>query len=190
VWTLRELGRGVAVRRVVEDDVDGIFAVHGDPAVYRLDPDETHADTAYTRTWLAPILERWTIDGLGYWTVLVPAAWWPEGVVGGVPGDDGRVIAGLGGVQVRETPSERMLNVYYRLGPAVQGRGIASAVVVAAIAAAGECIPDLDLVVRTRPDNGQARRVAERAGFVFEGFATDEERMVRYRYSQRPPSAR
>jgi RimJ/RimL family protein N-acetyltransferase len=63
-----------------------------------------------------------------------------------------------------------VLNVYYRLAPEVQGRGLAGHIVSASIQAAAELAPGIDLVVRTRPANAAARRVAERAGFVDQGL--------------------
>jgi len=80
------------------------------------------------------------------------------------------VHAGLGGIHHHTIAGVPVLNVYFRFGPEVQGRGLAGAVVAEAIRMAPHVAPDVDLVVRTRPANAAARRVAERAGFVDEGL--------------------
>lgn len=157
-------------RAVTPADAPGVLSVHGDPRVYTLDPHETHSDVAHSRRFIAPMIEHWKRRTFGYWVVLVPADWWPEGVPGDVAGDADRVHAGLGGVQRHLVAGQPVLNVYFRLAPAVQGRGLAGRVVDAAARMAPEVTPGVDLVVRTRPANSAARRVAERAGFVDEGL--------------------
>ena len=72
----------------------------------------------------------------------------------------------MGGVRHHVMAGEDVLNVYYRLAPDVQGRGLAGRLLDACIALAPQVAPGADLVVRTRPANVAARRVAERAGFV------------------------
>lgn len=169
------LADGVLLRRPTAADVPGLWAVHGDPAVYRFDPPEVHPNQAYTAGWLSPITEHWERHGFGYWVVLVPVGWWPGGRLGLDPADDGRVVAGMGGIRRHETPDrDCVLNVYYRLAPAVQGRGLARAIVDRVLRTAAEVLPGADLVVRTRPDNAAARRVAERAGFADLGIDPDE----------------
>ncbi|MBJ7603114.1 MAG: GNAT family N-acetyltransferase [Candidatus Dormibacteraeota bacterium] len=58
-----------------------------------------------------------------------------------------------------------ILNVYYRFSPSVWGNSYASEVVRTAIKLAQRWLPDFPLVVRTRPANAAARRVAEKSGF-------------------------
>jgi len=166
---------GVLLRRPTAADVPGLWSVHGDPAVYAFDPAEVHPDHAHTARWLTPITDHWEQHGFGYWVVLVPADWWPGGEIGADPADGGRVVAGMGGIRRYETPrGDRVLNVYYRLAPAVHGRGLAGSVVDQAIEIAGYVLPGADLVVRTRPSNAAARRVAERAGFIDLGMDPTE----------------
>lgn len=157
---------GVRFRRPVEDDAPGVLSVHGDPRVYVFDPHEVQADLAAARLFLTPMLGHWAQHGFGYWTVLVPSAWWPNGVPGPQDVDEGRTHGGLGGIQHYLMAGEPVLNVYFRLAPDVQGRGIAGALMTTAMALAPALAPGRDLVVRTRPGNTAARRVAERAGFT------------------------
>jgi [ribosomal protein S5]-alanine N-acetyltransferase len=165
-WERVDLGDGVIVRRVTPADAAGVLAVHGDPRVYELDPELTHADLAASEAFLLPVVQHWDEHGFGLWSVLVPRSWWPDGEAASLPDDGGRVHAGMGGIRHYSMVGEAVLNVYYRLGPAVQGRGLAGRLLDASLRMAPEVAPGLDLVVRTRPINVAALRVAERAGFV------------------------
>ena len=171
---LREIGR--------EDDLPGVHQVHADPRVYEYDPDETHPDLEHTRKFLTPLQTHWAEHGFGYWTVLVPPSWWPAGVEGSRAGDDGRRVAGLGGVQNFELLGTAVFNVYFRLAPEVQGRGLGTAILRAALDCAAEVGPCLDVVVRTRPANIAAQRTAERAGFVHEGTVPGDTSMLLLRH--------
>ena len=165
-WERVDAGDGVVLRRVVAADAAGVLAVHGDPRVYELDPDLTHPDLAASARFLAPALEHWDEHGFGFWSVLVPTAWWPHGAPAPLPEDGDRVGAGMAGIRHHVLVGEPVLNVYYRFAPQVQGRGLAGRALDACVRMAPEVAPGIDLVVRTRPANAAARRVAERAGFV------------------------
>lgn len=182
-WTRIEAADGVLLRAPTLADAPGCFAIHGDPMVYRYDPQETHHDLEQTRAFLAPMLTHWAEHGYGYWAVLVPSEVWPEGVGGTEDADGGRVLAGLGGIQHYTMAGTGVLNTYYRFATAVQGRGLARALLTQVLATAPLVAPELDVVVRTRPANAVARHVAERAGFVDEGLepGTTDMQLLRYR---------
>lgn len=155
----------VRLRRPTVDDAPGVLAVHGDPRVYEHDPHETQTDLADARRFLDPILRHWADHDFGYWTVLVPTSWWPGGAPAAPPDDGDRVNGGMGGIQRYDMAGEPVLNVYFRLAPAIHGRGVAGLILREAVALAHRIAPGTDLVVRTRPANAAARWVAERAGF-------------------------
>lgn len=186
-WEHVDAGDGVVLRRPVAEDAAGVLAVHGDPRVYEHDPHLTQADLASAQSFLVEPLEHWDRWGFGFWTVLVPATWWPGGVPGPLPTDDGRVHAGLAGIRHHVMVDEPVLNVYFRLAPQVQGRGLAGRLVRAAAQMASQVAPGVDLVVRTRPANGAARRVAERGGFVDEGLEPGDPGMRLLRLAARAP---
>lgn len=169
-WARIEMDGGALLRRPVPGDVPGVYAVHRDPAVYQHDPQEVHPDADHSARFLAPMLDHWDRHGFGYWSILVPASVWPAGEPGADSADGDRVFAGLGGIQHRITPGNASLNVYYRLGVPAQGHGLTRLLMQRVLALAPLVAPDIDLVVRTRPNNAAARRVAERAGFVDEGL--------------------
>jgi [ribosomal protein S5]-alanine N-acetyltransferase len=181
-WERVEPTGGLLLRRPCADDAAGVLAVHGDPAVYAYDPAETHSDLAHSARFLAPMLDHWSRHGFGYWSLLVPPSLWPEGEAGAMAGDGERVFAGLGGIQHHTLDGVPVLNTYYRFGTAVQGRGLAGVLLGLVLRLAPEVAPGADVVVRTRPANGVARRVAERAGFVDEGLepGTSDMQLLRF----------
>lgn len=187
-WEQVDAGDGVLLRRPVAGDAAGVLAVHGDPRVYEHDPDLTQTDLAQASDFLREPLEHWERWGFGFWTVLVPSSWWAEGEPGPLPADGARVHAGLGGIRHHVMAGEPVLNIYYRLAPQVQGRGLAGRVLDAATRMAPSVAPGVDLVVRTRPANAAARRVAERGGFVDEGLepGTDDMQLLRLRAPAQP----
>ena len=163
----------VRLRRPAPEDAAGVLSVHGDPRSYPLDPGLMHRSLGDSEEFIGSIEHHWQRHGFGYWAVLVPREWWPEGVPD--QDDDDWVHAGLGGIQHHELNGEPVLNVYYRFGAAVHGRGIAAYVLEQARLLAATAAPGRDLVVRTRPDNAAARRVAERAGFSDLGLSPWED---------------
>ena len=112
------------LRRPVAADAAGVLSVHGDPRCYPLDPGLMHRKLRDSEEFIESIDHHWQRHGFGYWAVLVPRDWWPEGVPDRE--DEDWVHAGLGGIQHHELNGEPVLNVYYRFGPSVQGRGIAA----------------------------------------------------------------
>lgn len=174
---------GVLLRPVASHDAPGLLAVHGDPRVYEFDPIEVHHDLDQTRRFLEPMISHWDRHGFGYWTTLVPRSWWPTGVTGADPDDHDRVVGGLAGIQHHTVAGEPVLNVYYRFAPDVQGRGLAGLVLRWLQTVAPTIAPGVDLVVRTRPANAAARRVAERAGFIDLGLEPGTTDMQLLRWS-------
>lgn len=169
-WNRLESADGLLLRAVTLGDAQEVFAIHGDPRVYELDPAHLHRDVRQSREFLRPQVQHWAAYGFGYWAVLVPREMWEEGPAGAGDLDGGRVFAGMGGIQHHAVAGRPVLNVYFRLAPEVHGHGIAGRIVSASIDAAADVAPGLDLVVRTRPANAPARRVAVRAGFIDEGL--------------------
>ncbi|MGI8563964.1 MAG: GNAT family N-acetyltransferase [Candidatus Dormibacter sp.] len=98
---------------------------------------------------MARDIELWDRYGFGHWAVsaeLEPA------------------VIGFGGIGRMTWREREILNVYYRFSPSVWGNGYACEVLRAAIKLWQRWLPDLPLVVRTRPANVAARRVAEKSG--------------------------
>jgi ribosomal-protein-alanine N-acetyltransferase len=139
----------VVLRRPLLDDAVALHAVESDPEVWRLHPHLRPVRVDQTQKALVEVLDHWQQHGFGYWIVE----------------DRGRVV-GSGGIRQFDMDGEPVLNVYYRLAPDVQGRGIASFILQTALDLAQQVQPDLPVVVRTDVRNLAAQRVAEKAGFV------------------------
>lgn len=175
----------MVLRAVVPEDAPGVLRSHSDPRLFEFDPHERHSTLAQSERFIAPMVAHWRRYGFGYWSVLVPRHWWPDGVDDAGPDASDRVHAGLGGVQHYAILGEPVLNVYFRLAVEVQGRGLGGHIVTESIRLAAEVAPGIDLVIRTRPANAVARRVAERAGFVNAGLEPGGINMQLLRYTAR-----
>ena len=139
------------LRAVSEDDLDAAFAIHGDPATYRFHP----SGVARGRKEFAARLQEWEREwrevGLGFWAVRLAS--------------DPRVL-GFGGLTIRAFHERSVLNTYYRFAPSAWGQGYATEMAGAAVALAQRLLPELPVIVRTRPGNRAAQAVAEKLGLA------------------------
>ena len=134
------------LRRVTAADFPVVVALHVDPRNYTHRPDGAHTPTgadALARRFIA----QWDRDGIGYWLVE----------------HDGDVI-GVAGITPAPLQGRPAWNLYYRFTPQARGRGLAAEATREAVAVAAELDPGRPVVVRTRPANVPARRLAERLG--------------------------
>jgi RimJ/RimL family protein N-acetyltransferase len=74
---------------------------------------------------------------------------------------DPRVI-GFGGLTRQLFCERQVLNMYYRFEPAAWGYGYATEMATAALALARSWMPELPVIVRTRPGNEAAQAVAQK----------------------------
>ncbi|NYH79600.1 RimJ/RimL family protein N-acetyltransferase [Actinopolyspora biskrensis] len=139
------------LRPVELTDEPAMLAVHTDPATNRHRPEGTpHGGRVSSdlRKWV----EQWAEYGIGYWAIETRS--------------DSELI-GFGGLRRAEWSGESVLNLYYRLRPSAWNRGYASEMVGAAVNHANTHLAGTPVLIRTRPDNLAARRVAEKLGFEF-----------------------
>lgn len=132
--------------------VDAVLRLHGDPRAYRWVP----ADPLTEPHQAVEMLQRWCDDwrrtGVGYRLVV-----------------EGDRVVGAVGVRLLEQPgwsSTPVLNLYYRLDPAVWGRGLASVAARAVLAVDAPRLPGVPVVARIAPGNEASLRLAEKLGFV------------------------
>ena len=78
---------------------------------------------------------------------------------------DGRT-AGFGGVKPKTWRGRRVWNLYYRIWPDLQGKGLATEMARKAISVAAELHPGWPVLVETRPGNAAAIKVAESVGMT------------------------
>jgi RimJ/RimL family protein N-acetyltransferase len=140
------------LRPMEPGDVDALFPVLSDPALWTYDPSRRHRTRAETATYVQRAAARWASDGLSYWTVRLAGS------------DE---VVGTGGAQ-RHPPGH--WNLLYRVAAAHQGRGIAGELLAAALAAAAETDPDLPCIAWIDATNPASLRVADRGGLVDRGL--------------------
>ena len=100
---------------------------------------------------LAGWQREWREVGFGFWAVTVAT--------------DPRVV-GFGGLTRRPFRDRPVLNIYYRFDPSAWGHGYATEMAAAAATLARKLLPELPMIVRTRPRNLAAQAVARKLGLV------------------------
>lgn len=117
-------------------DVDDLFTLHSDPEVWRHLPSGRHTQRATTEAWVAGLEQAWAADGLRYWVTR-------SRTEGSQSIADSPRQVGVGGCMVR---FGQVWNAMYRLTRATWSRGLASEMVVAALAAAQAVDPQMAVV--------------------------------------------
>jgi RimJ/RimL family protein N-acetyltransferase len=128
------------------EEVDALYALNSDPRVWTHLPSGVHTSREQTEGFVARQTAVWNRDGLGYWIACLLK--------------DGS-FAGVGGCTVK---AEIAWNVYYRFAPEAQGRGLASELVQAALAAARSARPELPVTALLLEHNRVSKAIAENAG--------------------------
>jgi len=136
------------LRRVTHGDVESVVSLSTDPSTHRHSPTGTPT-RAEAEAYVRRFAEDWDTHGIGYWLVEY----------------EGRDV-GLAGVKPATLGDLPIWNMYYRFTPAVHGRGLAAEATREAIAVAREHTPEWPVVVRTRPGNDAAVRLALAIGLV------------------------
>ena len=143
-WVVRT--ERLLLSAVTSDDVDELFTLNTDPAVWWHFPSGRHVDRSQTEQFVAMCVASWQRDGLGYWTLRDPGS---------------HVLLGAGGCMgVRDVA----WGLYYRLRPASQGQGYATELVRAARAWAARVDAARPVVASLLEHNVRSRAVVGRAG--------------------------
>lgn len=156
---------------VAEEDLDELFALHADPRAFSEDATTPLTEAAQMRWVLARWRESWDRHGLGYLTLRArrSTAADEDESAARAHGTGAVLPTGLLGV-VGLTPvseeSVAVLSAYWRLAPAVTGRGVAREAMCAVLehprlGARGE-----EIVAVTAAGNAASRALAARLGFV------------------------
>lgn len=88
-------------------------------------------------------IEDWQRHGIGYWIV-----------------EHEELMVGIAGVKPVELNRTQYWNLYYRFSPSVWSRGLAGEAARAAVEIAHQCVPQRQVLARTRPGNTPAVRLA------------------------------
>lgn len=142
----------LVLRRPREADLDAVYRIHADPETNRYNPAGPDPDMAASRDRLQQWLGHWDRHGFGYWTVTA----------------SGEEAAPLGfcGVRHEQWLDQPVLNLYYRFGPEVWGRGLATEAACHAVTLASRHFPGVPVLARTKPDNLPSQRTALAAGLT------------------------
>lgn len=144
--TVLETAR-LSLRRPVPADVDAILEICGDPhpGVFAV------TTRAVAQSLYDDWNEHWERHGFGYWVIRYR--------------DDDAAV-GFCGVRTLPMPAGPALNLYYRLAPAVRGRGLATEAATAVIDWSHANLPDLPVIARIQPGNDASPKVALRVGLT------------------------
>lgn len=134
-------------RPVDADDVEAIDALHGDPATNEHNPCGASPDRGASAAMLAGWLEHWQRHGFGYELAFVR----------------GR-LAGIEGARLDVWRGSPVVNLYWRLMPSFQGRGLSAALAQRALQVATQADAGDMIVARMRPENTGSVRVATSLG--------------------------
>lgn len=139
----------LVLRAITTEDFEPLYALHSDPEVWRHLPSERHTHPAQTRVLVDAAVAGWDRRGLDYWTVREL--------------EDPATVAGIGGCRL--VTADRW-NLYYRLVPIVHGRGYATELGHAALAAAHTVRADAAVTASVLERNPASCRVADRLGMT------------------------
>lgn len=159
------------LRPAAVEDVGELYPILSDPAGWTFDPDARHADVETTRRFVERAAARWA-EGMSYWTARER--------------DGGRVV-GIGGAQRH---ASGCWNLSYRIATDAWGRGYATELAEAGLAAARHVDPGVPVVAWVVAHNPSSRRVAQRLGLAERGAHVDaNDGEVRLAYADRPIDA-
>ncbi|WP_337062800.1 GNAT family N-acetyltransferase [Kineococcus sp. G2] len=158
-------------------DLEDVFALYSDPAVWEHLPSGRHTDRTRTALLLEHVRESWDLAGLGSWVARLAEG--PEA---------GRLV-GTGGCDLRLGVA---WNLSYRLHRRDWGHGYAGELAAAAIAAARRVHPDVPVTAYLLEHNVRSAAVAQRAGLHLQWRGHDagnpDPDAVRLLYADRPLS--
>ncbi|MBS1905084.1 MAG: GNAT family N-acetyltransferase [Actinobacteria bacterium] len=154
-------------------DLDAMFAITSDPRVWTHFPSLRPTEPGEVAAMLERWSSSWRTDGLGPWIVLLRET---GEIIGNggctmlraeaahVVAQSGAAGAGPGGDPGADDASTRIWNLGYRLSVEQHGRGYATEVSRAALAAAAEVAPDVPVIAYLVEHNRASAAVAEKVG--------------------------
>lgn len=152
---------------VAAADEAELFALHADPRAFAEDSTAPLTDPAQMRWVLAQWRESWARHGIGYVCVRAregvrPTGTRPTGARDELPPG----LLGVVGLSPLTTDAgEELLSAYWRLSPAVTGRGVATEAMSALLADPHLGPGNREVVAITAAGNGPSRALAARLRF-------------------------
>lgn len=140
------------LRPVTDEDADSVWLLHSDSRTNQYNPAGPMTDRSkaeeQAREWAA----NWAADGNGYWALEELQA----------PG----AVIGFGGIRLTHWRGRQVYNLYYRLSPAVWGRGLAGELVAVAVERWHKLGEYLPLVAYTTAENLPSQKTAIKGGLT------------------------
>ena len=156
---------------VAESDLEELFALHANPLAFADDLTEPLTDREQMRWVLQQWIQAWKQHGIGYLTVRADTAGsaWArtaaeDTVAGALTVRD--PLLGVVGLTPLALEGEQVLSAYWRLDPAVTGRGIATEAVRAVLADPRLGARDQKVIAVTAAGNRPSLALAARLGFL------------------------
>ncbi|MDT0186396.1 GNAT family N-acetyltransferase [Microbacterium sp. ARD31] len=140
-----------------DGDAEALFSIHSDPASWVHFPSGRVTDPAAGAVMVSASTARFARDGLAYWSVR---------------DQEGGPVVGRGGCMGPDDGP--WWNLYYRFDQRVVGRGYATEMGEAAIAAAHDVAPDRPVLAYLLEHNHGSRRTAEKLGLRLVWRGPDE----------------
>jgi RimJ/RimL family protein N-acetyltransferase len=140
---------------IAPTDLSALFPIFNDAAGWWYDPPSRHLDVEQSDSWIRRAAQRWSTDGLSYWTVRLI---------------DAEEVIGVGGVQRHASGS---WNLYYRLATSHWGCGYAAELASTALTTAHTYDDGVPVVAWIAERNQPSRLVAERIGLRNLGLRID-----------------
>ncbi len=161
----------LVLRPVHRDDLEALWAIHGDPETSRYNPAGPLPSRAAAEELLRQWESHWCDQGFGYWAIATRTQ----------PG----VVIGFGGIRLRHLRGAERLNLFFRLATCTWGKGYATEMGRAAVALAFDRLGHDAVFATTRPDNQPSIAVLERLGFQRDGEILDDRDMPSNVYIRR-----
>jgi RimJ/RimL family protein N-acetyltransferase len=159
------------LRAPTDTDIEAIARLSSDPRVNQHSP--TGAPSLeVARTSARRFVEDWRRDGISFWVI-----------------EHQDQLIGLAGVKAARLHGQAVWNLYYRFAPEAWGQGFAREAAQASITIARKLAPERIVVVRTRPTNEPAARLARAIGMI-RAESLDSDGFITFvTAEQQPPTA-
>jgi RimJ/RimL family protein N-acetyltransferase len=153
----------LVLRRVHPDDVEVLWAIHGDPETNRYNPAGPLPSRGAAEELLRQWESHWREHGFGYWAIATR--------------EQPCTVIGFGGVRLRYLRDAERLSLFFRLATSTWGKGYATEMGHAAVALAFDRLGHDAVFATTRPDNQPSIAALKRLGFRPDGELTDDRGM-------------
>jgi RimJ/RimL family protein N-acetyltransferase len=161
----------LVLRPVHRDDVERLWAIHGDPETNRYNPAGPLPSRAAAEELLRQWESHWQEHDFGYWAIATR--------------EQPSTVIGFGGLRLRYFRDAERLNLYFRLATSTWGKGYATEMGRAAVALAFDRLRHDAVFATTRPANQPSIAALGRLGFQQDGEVADDRGLPSYVYVRR-----